>query len=203
MTHLSYRPASVVKTTGKHGVIERNTIIIITADHGEEFKERTRIGHERTVYNELIRVPLMIKIPNQGPAKIKANIGTQEIFNVLSKLDSNKGVEFSGGDIISRTYHYYKGGKTESNDFTIISENYKYIYNPTTGKEEFYNLQKDIGEKNNLIRNSAYEGKKQELKQKLISWINKNNIKAQEPSKEALKSEEELNKRLRSLGYVR
>ena len=47
--------------------LENDTVIIITADYGEEFRERTRIGHEFTVYNELIHVPLVIKIPNKKP----------------------------------------------------------------------------------------------------------------------------------------
>lgn len=183
--------------------LEGNTVIIITADHGEEFKERTRIGHRLTVYNELIRVPLMIKIPNQKPGKIKANIGTKEIFNILSNLISNKGVEFNGGDIISRTYLYFKGGKTKPNYFTIVSESCKYICNPTTGKEELYDLKVDPGEKKNLAKKFRGKKQKRRLKQKLLSWIDKNNVKANEPSKEALESEEELNKRLRSLGYVR
>lgn len=181
--------------------LETNTVIIITADHGEEFRERTRIGHEMTLYNELIHVPLIIKMPNQAPAKIKENISTKEIFNILSNLDSNKSIKFDE-NIISRTYHYYKNHRTEPNDFTIISKNYKYIYNPKTKKEEFYNLQEDIEEKNNLIMNAGSADKKQELKQELISWINKNDIKVKEPTKKALENEKELNLKLRSLGYL-
>ena len=83
--------------------LEENTVIIITADHGEEFKERSRIGHERTVYNELIHVPLMIKIPYQKPVKISDNIATKEIFNILSTLDSEQGIAFHGAILF--TYH--------------------------------------------------------------------------------------------------
>jgi len=180
-----------------------NTVIIITADHGEEFRERIRIGHGTSVYNEVIRVPLIIKIPNRAPAKIKANIATQEIFNIVLNLASKKEIEFNDEDIISRTHPSGRELKANLNDFTIVSGNYKYIYNPETRNEEFYYLQKDVTEKNNLLADSTYEAKKLELKQKLKSWMFKNNAGVQAPSKEALKSEEELNRRLRSLGYVR
>jgi arylsulfatase A-like enzyme len=183
--------------------LEGDTVIILTADHGEEFKERTRIGHRLTVYNELIHVPLVIKIPKQKPNRIKVSIGTKEIFNILSNLILNKDVEFDDEDIISRTYLYFKGGETKPNYFTIVSGNYKYICNPTTGKEEFYDLKVDPGEKRNLAKKFRDRKQKRRLKHKLLSWIDKNNVKVNEPSKEALKSEEELNKRLRSLGYVR
>ncbi len=37
-----------------------NTIFIFTSDHGEEFAERGRCGHSVTLYNECIRVPLVM-----------------------------------------------------------------------------------------------------------------------------------------------
>lgn len=41
-----------------------NTLIIFTSDHGEEFGERGRVGwHSWTLYDELVRVPLLIKMP--------------------------------------------------------------------------------------------------------------------------------------------
>jgi len=40
-----------------------NTLIIVTADHGEEFWEHGSVIHGHTLYNELIRVPLFIKPP--------------------------------------------------------------------------------------------------------------------------------------------
>jgi len=118
-------------------------------------------------------------------------------------LVSNRSVELNDEDIVSRTYLYFKGGKTKPNYFTIVSEDCKYICNPTTGREELYDLKIDPGEKTNLAEKFSARKQKRRLKHKLLSWIDKNNVKVNEPSKEALESEEELNKRLRSLGYVR
>ncbi len=44
-----------------------NTIVIITGDHGEEFMEKGRWGHNSTFVQEQIRVPLVIHIPGQKP----------------------------------------------------------------------------------------------------------------------------------------
>lgn len=177
------------------------TVVVLTGDHGEEFKERTRIGHERTVFNELIRVPLMIRIPGQRPARIEASLSTREIFNILSNLDSIGTLELESEDIISRTYHFYKGDRVEPNDFAIISGGYKYVYNSGTGREELYDLRSDVGEKNNLV--VQMDDKKQQLKDKLISWIAENKVEIEGPSQETLEIEEELNERLKALGYVR
>ena len=40
-----------------------NTLFIVTADHGEAFGEHGYLWHERGVYEELARVPLLIRFP--------------------------------------------------------------------------------------------------------------------------------------------
>ena len=87
------------------------------------------------------------------------------------------------------------------NDFAIISGRYKYVYNPGTGKEELYDLWNDVGEKENLVGRVGDE--KQQLKNKLITWIAENKVDVERPTEEALESEEELTKRLKALGYIR
>ena len=89
----------------------------------------------------------------------------------------------------------------EPNDFAIISDRYKYIFNPGTGKEELYDLQDDVGEQNNLV--GQMEDKKREIKEKLLSWLDENKVEVEGPSQETLEIEEETNQRLKALGYIR
>jgi arylsulfatase A-like enzyme len=42
-----------------------NAVVILTADHGEELFEHDGIGHGKTLYEEVVRVPLMIWFPHQ------------------------------------------------------------------------------------------------------------------------------------------
>lgn len=46
-----------------HGRLE-NTVIIVTSDHGEEFFEHTNRGHRQGLYEEVLRVPLLIVLPD-------------------------------------------------------------------------------------------------------------------------------------------
>lgn len=41
----------------------RNAVVVITADHGEELLDHGRCGHGMTLYNEVIRVPLLVLAP--------------------------------------------------------------------------------------------------------------------------------------------
>jgi len=44
-----------------------NTVIVLTGDHGEEFKEHGLLGHGQTLYAEQLRVPLIIAGPTGLP----------------------------------------------------------------------------------------------------------------------------------------
>jgi arylsulfatase A-like enzyme len=45
-----------------------NAIILITGDHGEELWDHNSLGHSKTLYQELIHVPLIVRVPG-APAK--------------------------------------------------------------------------------------------------------------------------------------
>ena len=48
--------------------VAARTIVVVTGDHGEEFYEKGRLGHNSTFVEEQIRTPLVIAIPRQAPA---------------------------------------------------------------------------------------------------------------------------------------
>ena len=43
----------------------KNAIVVITADHGEELLDHGDVGHGKTLYNEVIQIPLLILASNQ------------------------------------------------------------------------------------------------------------------------------------------
>ncbi len=47
-----------------HGLLA-NALVVVTADHGEELFERGKLGHGRGLFEELIRVPLLVWFPGQ------------------------------------------------------------------------------------------------------------------------------------------
>jgi arylsulfatase A-like enzyme len=47
----------------KRHELDKNTVIMITADHGEEFLDHGGMGHNRHIYNELLHIPLVIYVP--------------------------------------------------------------------------------------------------------------------------------------------
>jgi arylsulfatase A-like enzyme len=47
-----------------------NSLIIVTADHGEELFDHGGFGHGYTLYDEVLRVPLYVKMPHQRVARV-------------------------------------------------------------------------------------------------------------------------------------
>ena len=73
----------------------RKTIIVITSDHGEELFEHGWVGHASTsrqssLYNEIVRIPLIIRIP--GISRINSYITAQQI-DILPTLLEILGVQ--------------------------------------------------------------------------------------------------------------
>jgi arylsulfatase A-like enzyme len=46
------------------GLLDR-TVVVFTADHGEEFLEHGGTEHTKTLYQELVRVPLVVRVPGK------------------------------------------------------------------------------------------------------------------------------------------
>ncbi len=52
----------IVEHLERLGVLD-HTIVVVTSDHGDEFFEHGQKGHSKTLYDEIVRVPLVIRYP--------------------------------------------------------------------------------------------------------------------------------------------
>ncbi|WP_017299029.1 sulfatase [Nodosilinea nodulosa] len=63
-----------------------NTLVIICADHGEHLGEKQYMGHSLSIYNELVRVPLIVRDPQnrleQGTT-VDAVVSTRRLFHTV------------------------------------------------------------------------------------------------------------------------
>jgi len=60
----------------EHGRLD-DTLIVITADHGEEFFEHDRLTHRFHLFDETIRVPLLIVLPRSWERAVSPEVGAQ------------------------------------------------------------------------------------------------------------------------------
>jgi len=204
--------------TLKKEEVDKNTIIIISSDHGESLGERgVYFQHGDCVYNEQIRVPLIINGPivPQGLV-IKYPVQLIDIMPSLAdmlgiKLDaviegksffpftSNRAVNFAFSEV--NATKVVGGSRENAQAQAIISVDWKLIYEKLDlGRKfsyELYNLETDPQELHNLAQTERE--KFEFMKQKLETWINRSKLKVERKIKPL---DEEAQKKLKSLGYL-
>jgi HEAT repeat protein len=76
-------------------------VVIVTADHGEEFREHGGRYHGTTVYEEQVRVPLVISAPGLfAPRRAAAPVQLIDLLpTVLSGLDMPRPARLRGNDL--------------------------------------------------------------------------------------------------------
>ena len=57
----------MIDELGRRGILDQ-TLLILTADHGEQFGEHGGYGHGLSLYEPEIHVPLLIAFPDRVPA---------------------------------------------------------------------------------------------------------------------------------------
>ena len=66
--------------------LDANTVVVLTADHGEEFLDHGWIGHSRTLYEELVHVPLIIRTPSSTPHVVEVPVSMASITPTILDL---------------------------------------------------------------------------------------------------------------------
>jgi arylsulfatase A-like enzyme len=100
-----------LKATGQ----DENTIIIITADHGQGLKDGQRrhgwIKH-RLLYQWCLRVPLILRIPGEDPAVVKELVRTIDILpTLLEVLDMAAPAPMEGQSLLGLARGEAQGGR--------------------------------------------------------------------------------------------
>ena len=141
------------------------SLIIITSDHGEEFREHNSFGHGQTLYYRPdLHVPLIIRIPNFPKKEIKISELVQSIDLLPTILDIAKlpaHPPAQGKSLLSlmkrhknflnyslwRIFHpFTKESKVafaegaNPNQASIIRNGYQIIYNSESSSVELFNL---------------------------------------------------------------
>ena len=203
--------------------IDDKTIIILVGDHGEEFMSHGWIGHTKTLYNELIKVPLIIKAPNLEKNKIISN--PVELIDIMPtvlnllriKYDSAK---FQGDSLMpliegrikdyqkNRIYSTVRFEDSEDRRYdtefafkrSVILKSMKFIYDYKKNSSELYNLKDDPKEKSNITNIRPEDT---DYCKALLEKIIKYNAQLSEKFRLLPVLTEDEKEKLHSLGYIK
>ncbi len=210
ITKVDQRLADLFSALRSKGYQE-NTLIILTSDHGEGFNEHNLIWHGNSLYDELLRVPLIISDPESSTnrGKIASLVSLLDLMpSILDWADSNIPANLRGRRIIAggrrptisdrRTTAFAENALLRAGGamYSITTGRYKYIHYASQDKELLFDIGSDPEEKINLTEREPKVLKKQRTKAlELLKNLNRHSAEAGELT-------EELETQLRALGYI-
>jgi len=168
--------------------IYKNTILIITADHGYEFMEHTGLGNKAKMYDEMLHVPLIFV--NAGKKVNDSLVSLKELPKTILELLNLKSSNFGDRNIITAeedeiiysecAYSDTRGPvylgeekKYEKNKiYSIRTRKWKYIKDFGKDTEELYDLENDPNEKINLYNEQVLNKLRQILENHISAQVN-------------------------------
>ena len=187
----------------ERGLME-HTVVVVIADHGEEFLDHGHTKHTVYLYDEVIRIPLLIWVPGFGPRRIPNVVAeTQLAPTILSLLGLELPPSFQAPVLPYEPEGFTEGVDTrvyaetmrDSNKRAIIDEDWKLIHDRRKRTRELYHLGDDPGERNDL--SGAGPGKKGELIGTLAD-----HVKTPRAVPESEPLSDETREALKALGYL-
>jgi arylsulfatase A-like enzyme len=173
--------ARMLRTLDERGLLE-NTVIMITADHGEHWGDHQRLAHANSLYRQVLQVPLLIVTPN-GPAGVRVTrpVSLRDVpATILDVAGVSNSVMLPGNSLMAMT----DGDSTvtaspvfsEDAPFgmrgarSLIDEGLHYI-RLKSGEEELYDIENDSLERHNLVANQSYTRTLVRLRARLDSIV--------------------------------
>ncbi len=116
------RLVDILKKTG----IYTDTLVIFTSDHGQALHERNFQGHGIYLYDELTRIPLIIKLPHKYNKHYfdDAYVSNTEIYSIIKNItNGNTPVQVdSSRPVFSESYGIFSDLRPHKN-YEIFSHN--------------------------------------------------------------------------------
>ncbi|HVG09897.1 MAG TPA: sulfatase [Thermoanaerobaculia bacterium] len=209
--------ARFLETLAKEGFLD-DTVIFLTADHGESFLEHRSWTHGTGLYEELTRVPLLLVLPGEKHKgqRVVAPVQTTDIYpSILELLELGTLPQIQGRSLfdaiegkadpkrpvfnealVSHGHRPWNFGELVA----VRYDGWKLIYNRRSRTAELYNLAQDPGETRDLV-DSERERARDLLR--MIAAQDRENAKRSHRVKGNEELPEDVVEGLKALGYVR
>jgi arylsulfatase A-like enzyme len=82
---VAYADALVAAILDRLGDRIEETIVVLTSDHGEEFLEHGNMDHISHLHDELLRVPLIIRVPGSASGRVQRPVAAIDLLPTLTR----------------------------------------------------------------------------------------------------------------------
>lgn len=169
-----------------------DALVIYTSDHGDALHNHSICGKGPAMYEEIIRVPMLVRWPGVSPAGVSCCHPVSHIDLVptvidasgheipkplegISMLNTFKSPGFKPRDAVFIEYGRYETDHDGFGGFQpircIFDGRYKLVIH-LLDSDEFYDLEQDPFELNNLIDSPDHCQVRNRLHDQLLNWMN-------------------------------
>jgi arylsulfatase A-like enzyme len=196
--------------------IADKTVLVVTSDHGDEFFEHGRKGHHRTLYEEIVRVPLIVYVPGKSARTpiVEMETAISDVMPTILGLTGTPMVDGVEGEDLSAIAY---GDRSQWNRRTLAElyrndsmnaqvayrdADRKLIHHLNDRKAELFDTNEDPDETSPLAADRSPDSLAALLADEMNeTWeIFSDRIRAQGVN--TLRMDAETEEKLRALGYI-
>ncbi|MFH1680899.1 MAG: sulfatase [Candidatus Eisenbacteria bacterium] len=188
------------------------TVVVVTADHGEEFWDHGAFEHGHTLFEELIHIPLLIRQPGRDwPRRVAGRVGLVDVmptlFDILG-LPAHPGWRgesllplLEGEGALSPRYRFSEALLYGYERKVVVGDRYKFTWDEARGRMALFDLAADPRETRNIAEERPETAR--EMARVLHDWYRGildrtgGSVRGEE-----VNMEEDVVAELRALGYV-
>ncbi len=177
ISYLDAQIDSLLTTLDQRGLLD-NTLVIIAADHGEEFNEHGVILHGNSLYRPSVEVPLILRFPGRVPAGVAAEtpVSLREIPATVLDLLGIAEPTFPGPSLatlwqdssgatadrplyssVRRAWGLPSWYPVVNGDMIAVADSGFRLIRGGNGTEELYDLRTDPFERHNILGQPGLE----------------------------------------------
>jgi len=191
-----------------------DSIIVIAGDHGEGMGQHYWLDHG-PIYNEMIEVPLIIKLPESMGRSGEVSDTLASLIDIVPTVQAAAGLQltekeknqFEGMDLLGTDSKRHallvqrvrrKRGWEPGDKYALIEKEWKFLHAPEW-KDELFHISVDNVETSNLVESRPQKAEK--MKTDLLGWIEEySGYSSSEGA--GTKLDPEISEQLRALGYL-
>lgn len=154
IAYVDYHIGLIVKELKRLGIFDR-TLIVVTADHGDEFFEHGGKGHRNTLYDEVTMIPLIVHLPEKISSALRIS-NQVSIIDIAPTILDLAGIavpdQMQGRSLIS----LLRGGDQPNDRYALLelgdilnalrSNSWKLLFNTRALQTIIFDLKDDPGE---------------------------------------------------------
>ncbi len=178
----------LLQTAKDEGVYDDLRIVLL-GDQGSMLGEHSLYDKGPYAYDELMRMPLLIKDPSLKPKTVNRQVsmlditptlvdwmqladdGDEDGHTLIPLMEQGDKAEEGQPDVSLYAYEWYNGSWFGIR--AVRTPEFKFVWNPGENLDEFYDLQNDPGEVTNLIKSKKYKKQISKMVQLLRGELNR------------------------------